>query len=175
VRTGHKGFVHVYTGNGKGKTTAAVGLVARAAGTGMRVFFSQFVKGTPSGELTVLRKLGRLVTVRQYGRARFIGPKPMRADIAAARKGLAGARSALLSGMYGMVVLDEINIATSCKLVSVEEVLGLIALRPAQVELVLTGRQADPRVIAAADLVTEMREIKHYYRRGVKARKGIEH
>ena len=175
MSTAQKGFVQVYTGNGKGKTTAAAGLAARAAGRGMRVFFAQFAKGRPSGELTALRRLGDLVTVRQYGRARFIGPKPLRADIAAAREGLAEARAALLSGVYRMVILDEINIATSCKLLDVKAVLGLISQRPAQVELVLTGRKADPRVIAAADLVTEMREIKHYYRRGVMARKGIEH
>jgi cob(I)alamin adenosyltransferase len=168
------GYVHVYTGDGKGKTTAAIGLAVRAAGAGMHVFFAQFAKGTPTSELSLLRRLSRLVTVRQYGRPRFIGKSPAEADLRAARKGLAEASAALTSGNYHLVVLDEINIATSAKLLTVDDVLQLIAVKPKNVELVLTGRHADPQVIALADLVTEMREIKHYYRRGVVARKGIE-
>ncbi len=171
----HRGFVHVYTGDGKGKTTAALGLALRAAGAGMRVWFAQFAKGTKTSEQAAVRHLGNLVTMKRYGRPRFIRGTPAAADVAMAARGFAASRAALVSGEYGLVVLDEINIATFCKLITVDAVLDLVAARPRTVELVLTGRHADPRIIAAADLVTEMREVKHYYRHGVKARRGIEH
>ncbi len=169
-----RGYVQVYTGDGKGKTTAALGLALRAAGAGLRVFIGQFVKGMDYSELHALERLDDLIEVRQYGRSCFIEREPEPEDIEAARAGLAEAREEMLSGAWDVVILDEANIATHFKLFPVEELLAVIAEKPEDVELVITGRRADPRVIAAADLVTEMREVKHYYERGVKARRGIE-
>ncbi len=169
-----RGYVQVYTGDGKGKTTAALGLALRAAGAGLRVFIGQFVKGMHYSELRSLERYDDLIEVRQYGRACFIDREPAPEDIAAAREGLADARRELLAGRWDVVILDEANIATHFGLFPVEELLALIDERPEAVELVITGRRADPRVIDAADLVTEMREVKHYYERGVPARRGVE-
>jgi len=168
------GRVQVYTGDGKGKTTAALGLALRCAGAGGRVFIAQFVKGMHYSELDVLQRLADLITVRQYGRRCFITDAPTAEDIAAARAGLADARAEMLSGRYRLVILDEANIATHFGLFGVDDLLEFIAARPPHVELVITGRRADDRVIAAADLVTEMRCVKHYYDAGVPARRGIE-
>ncbi|MGD9495748.1 MAG: cob(I)yrinic acid a,c-diamide adenosyltransferase [Armatimonadota bacterium] len=168
-----RGYVQVYTGDGKGKTTAALGLALRAAGAGLRVFIGQFVKGMEYCELRALARFPE-IEVRRYGRTCFIDREPQPEDIAAARAGLVEARAEMLSGRWDLVILDEANIATHFGLFAVEELLAVIADKPADVELVVTGRRADPRVIEAADLVTEMREVKHYYERGVKARKGIE-
>ncbi|NLG67194.1 MAG: cob(I)yrinic acid a,c-diamide adenosyltransferase [Actinobacteria bacterium] len=169
-----EGYVQVYTGDGKGKTTAALGLAVRAAGAGLRVLFVQFVKGMEYSEMKALQRFADLITVRQYGRGCFIYGEPAAEDCAAAKAGLDDVRAALVSGEFDVVVLDEANIATSLGLFTVRELLEVIAARPTGVELVITGRDADPRVVAAADLVTEMREIKHYYQRGVQARVGIE-
>ncbi len=169
-----KGYVHVYTGNGKGKTTAALGLALRAAGAGMRVYIAQFVKGMHYSELDSLKRYADSITLKQYGRDCFIEKEPQEEDVRAARRGLEEVRGVLASGDYQMVILDEANIATRYNLVSPEELLDLIRSKPASTELVITGRNADPRVIAVADLVTEMREIKHYYDDGVQARAGIE-
>jgi cob(I)alamin adenosyltransferase len=169
-----KGYVQVYTGNGKGKTTAAFGLVLRAVGAGLRVFIAQFVKNMKYSEIKALERLGDAVTLRQYGRGDFLKRKPDEADIRAAREGLTEVREVMLGGGYDVMILDEVNIATYYGLFSVEDVLAFIEARPEHVELVLTGRKADPRIIEAADLATEMKEIKHYYHRGVKARVGIE-
>jgi len=166
--------VQVYTGEGKGKTTAAFGLALRAAGAGLKVFIAQFVKGAHYSELDALARFADLITIRQYGQACFIHGPPQAKDVEAAREGLLESRRALLSGEYAVVILDEANVATHFGLFSVESLLELIAARPAGVELVITGRRADPRVIERADLVTEMREVKHYYTRGVGGRKGIE-
>jgi len=168
------GCVHVYTGNGKGKTTAALGLALRAAGAGLAVFVGQFLKGMTCSENKALERFSDLVTLRQYGRGRFIGRRPDPDDILAARKGLDETKAALASGKYKVVILDEANVATHFEMFPVEDLLDLIEARPEHVELVITGRNADPRVIAAADLVTEMREVKHYYNTGVRARTGIE-
>ncbi len=169
-----KGYVHVYTGDGKGKTTAALGLALRAAGAGLRVMIAQFVKGMHYSELDALKRFEDLISVRQYGRDCFIKQDPTPADIEAARRGLEEVKAEIASGRFDVVILDEANIATYFKLFSVEELLGLIRSKPEAVEVVITGRRADPRVIEAADLVTEMKEIKHYYQQGVQARKGIE-
>jgi cob(I)alamin adenosyltransferase len=169
-----RGYVQVYTGDGKGKTTAALGLAVRAAGAGMRVFIAQFAKGMRSSELAALARLAPLVEARQYGTGRFITGAPSPGDIAAAREGLAAARVAIESGAWDMIILDEANIATWFGLFSVEELLALIDLAGGRMEIVITGRRADPRVIERADLVTEMREIRHYHARGVPARTGIE-
>lgn len=168
-----RGYVQVYTGDGKGKTTAALGLAVRAAGAGLHTFIAQFVKGMEYSELRAL-KWHHEIEVRRYGRECFIEREPDSEDIEAARAGLAEAREALLSGEWDIVILDEANIATHFELFAVEELLALIAEKPDDVELVITGRRADPRVIEAADLVTEMREVKHYYESGVPCRKGIE-
>ncbi len=169
-----RGFVQVYTGDGKGKTTAAFGLALRAVGAGLRVYVAQFVKGMHYSELDAVARLGDRLTVRQFGRSCFIDRSPAPEDIAAARQGLVAARRALESGDYDVVVLDEANIATHFGLFSVDELLDLVRERPPSVELIITGRRADPRILAAADLVTEMREVKHYFRQGVPARRGIE-
>jgi len=169
-----KGYIHVYTGDGKGKTTAALGLALRAVGAGMKVYIAQFVKGMEYSEIKALKKYSENIVVRQFGRDCFIYKEPEDADIKAAREGLAQSEKAILSGEYQLVILDEANIATFYNLFSVDELLELIDKKPDDVELVITGRRADQRIIDRADLVTEMREIKHYYQKGVPARKGIE-
>ena len=169
-----KGYVHVYTGDGKGKTTAAIGLAIRAAGAGMRVYIAQFVKGMHYSELDSLDRYADLITLKQYGRDCFIEKEPEQEDIQAARQGLEEVKGVLASGDYQMVILDEANIATWYKLFSPDELVELVRSKPESVELIITGRNADPKVIALADLVTEMKEIKHYYSQGVQARAGIE-
>ncbi|HUT04290.1 MAG TPA: cob(I)yrinic acid a,c-diamide adenosyltransferase [bacterium] len=169
-----RGYVQVYTGNGKGKTTAALGLALRAAGAGLKVFIAQFVKGMHSSELDALKRLSDLITVKQFGRGVLIYDEPNEADVQAAQKGLSEIKSCIASGEYQLVILDEANIATYLRMFSVEDLLSVIDGKPDDVELVITGRKADPRVIERADLVTEMVEVKHYYQKGVEARKGIE-
>jgi len=168
------GYVHVYTGNGKGKTTAALGLAMRAAGAGYKVFIAQFVKGMDYSELHSFVALKDRITIRQFGRQCFIRNAPEFDEVRLAQRGLKEAAEALASCDYRVVILDEANIGTSCHLFSVEELLALIESKPAHVELVITGRDADERIIERADLVTEMREVKHYYRQGISARVGIE-
>jgi len=167
-------YLQVYTGDGKGKTTAALGLALRAAGAGLRVFIAQFAKGMPYSELVSLERLADRVTVRQYGRRCFIRGSPTPEDVAAARDGLAEAREVVASGRWDVVILDEANIATHFGLFSVDDLLDVVDLAGGRVEIVVTGRRADPRLLARADLVTEMREVKHYYAEGVPARRGIE-
>jgi cob(I)alamin adenosyltransferase len=169
-----KGYVQVYTGNGKGKTTAAFGLALRAAGAGLKIFIAQFVKNAKYSEIKAFERLGDAITLRQYGRGDFLNRKPDEADRRAAREGLKEVRELMLSGPYDVIILDEVNIAVYYDLFSVEDLLAFMEARPDHVELVLTGRNADPRIIEAADLVTEMVEAKHYYRQGVEARVGIE-
>ncbi len=168
------GYVHVYTGDGKGKTTAALGLALRAAGAGWQVFIGQFAKGTATSELRALARFNDLITVCQFGRPSWVGPQPTSEQIAAAREGLARCREALTSGRYRLVILDEANLGPTLRLFSLEELLELIEARPEGVELVLTGRYAPLAILQRADVVTEMRELKHYYREGVSARAGIE-
>lgn len=169
-----KGYVQVYTGDGKGKTTAALGLALRAAGHGMRTYIGQFMKGQRYGELDALRG-HPYITIEQYGDVRCIRREEVTPEhIAQAHRGLQRAREAMLSGEYDIVVLDEVNVSIWFGLLTVEEVLAFIEEKPPEVELVLTGRRAPPELIDRADLVTEMREVKHYYRHGVMARDGIE-
>ncbi|MBW2049802.1 MAG: cob(I)yrinic acid a,c-diamide adenosyltransferase [Deltaproteobacteria bacterium] len=169
-----KGYVQVYTGNGKGKTTAALGLALRALGAGLRVYMAQFIKGSGYCELKALERLSGSVTFKQYGLGFFINREPDENDVIAAREGLKQVRRIMCSGKYDLVILDEANMAVDYGLFSVEDLLDFIKARPENVELVITGRKAHPRIVEAADLVTEMREIKHYYRKGVEARTGIE-
>jgi len=169
-----KGYVQVYTGDGKGKTTAALGLALRAAGAGLRVLMAQFVKGMKYSEHVSLAKLSDAITVRQYGRRCFIRTDPEEADMKAAQEGLKEVKGLMSSGKYQVIILDEANIATSFGLFPVEDLLDLIRAKPEEVELVITGRMAASQVIAEADLVTEMKEIKHYFQKGIEARDGIE-
>lgn len=169
-----RGYVQVYTGDGKGKTTAAIGLAVRAVGAGLKVFLGQFVKGMDYSELKSLERFSPQMKVKQYGRAEFVHNKPKEADFAAARSGYEEIKGIIKSGQYDLVILDEANIAVYFKLLSVEDLLALIDEKPESVELVFTGRKADPKLIERADLVTEMKEIKHYYSEGLLARKGIE-
>jgi cob(I)alamin adenosyltransferase len=171
-----RGQIQVYTGNGKGKTTAALGLALRAAGRELKVCMIQFMKGGgPYGEHLAAPRLAPYLTIIQTGREGWVNREnPDPEDIRLAREALKTAGRVLDSGEYDLVILDEINGAVSFGLIVVDEVLELLARKPSAVELVLTGRNADERVIAAADLVTEMREVKHYYKAGVPARVGIE-
>jgi cob(I)alamin adenosyltransferase len=169
-----RAYVQVYTGEGKGKTTAALGLALRAAGAGLRVFIAQFAKGTDASELASLARFSDLVAVRQYGRPGFIRGTPSEEHVAAAREGLRESREAVASGRYDVVILDEANIATHFGLFTAAELLEIADLAAGRVEIVITGRRADPAVIERADLVTEMREVKHYLAKGVPARRGIE-
>ncbi len=170
----HKGYVQVYTGDGKGKTTAALGLVLRALGRDLRPAVLQFMKSDPTwGEIVTLRRLD--VPVVQCGLDHWVlKDKATDEDRAAAAGGLARAQRLVESGDYDVVVLDELCTALSFELVALDDVLALLAARPPGVELVLTGRGAPEELIAAADLATEMRPLKHYYDAGVHARPGIE-
>ena len=169
-----QGFVQVYTGDGKGKTTAALGLAIRAAGAGLKVYIGQFIKNAEYSELTVLQRLAENITIEQFGQGCCLLTAPSQADIDAARRALAEISRVLASGAYDLVIADEANVAVALQLISEKELLGLIECRPPQVELVLTGRGAPPSVLERADLVTEMRLVKHYYDRGILARRGIE-
>ncbi len=169
-----KGCVQIYTGNGKGKTTAALGLALRAAGAGLRVFIGQFAKGSLCSEHAAIAKFAPGITFRQYGKECFIRRNPDDDDLRLAQKGFSEIRKIVASRKYDLVVLDEITIANKYGLVTVDDVLDLMKSKPATVELVLTGRNADKRLIKAADLVTEMKEVKHYYKTGLPARVGIE-
>lgn len=169
-----KGYVQVYTGNGKGKTTAALGLLMRASGAGLRIYFGQFIKGSVSNEIRTLKEKFPEVTVKQYGLGRFISEKPTREDIEAALQGLDLLEKAMLSGSFDLIIADEASCAVKAGLFEVNKLLDLINRKPAGVELVFTGRDAHPELIKHADLVTEMNEVKHYFNDGVSARLGIE-
>ncbi len=168
-----RGYVQVYTGNGKGKTTASLGLLLRAVSAGKKVFIGQFTKGMKYSELNMLEKI-ELVTNRQYGKPGFIRNTPGKDDIRLAQEGLAEIKSILETGEYDLVILDEANIALYYKLFSFEELWDAVSHRKPHVEVVITGRYAPDELIKKADLVTEMKEIKHYYTQGVPARTGIE-
>lgn len=170
-----KGYIQVYTGDSKGKTTAALGLALRAAGAGLKVFIAQFIKKRRCSEHKALDRFKDLITVKQYGTGFLKGGKPTKSAIDAAQKGFEEVKSIISSKTYDMVVLDEINVAVHYKLLNVEDIVDLLNSRPPGMEIVLTGRYADEKIIEMADLVTEMKGIKHYYKKGVKARKGIEH
>jgi cob(I)alamin adenosyltransferase len=169
-----KGFIQVYTGNGKGKTTAAFGLTLRAIGAGKKVFFAQFVKGKIYSEIEAAQRFLPSVTVKQYGLGCFIIKTPSQQVIEAARKGFEEVSQIIASGKYDIVVLDEANIAIYYNLFTVEELINVIRSKPEETEIVITGRYAPHELIEIADLVTEMLEVKHYYTNGVEARVGIE-
>jgi cob(I)alamin adenosyltransferase len=170
-----KGLVQVYTGDGKGKTSAAFGLALRAIGRGLKVYIIQFIKGGfDYGELYVIDKLPNL-TLKAFGRGKFVTRQPpSEEDVKLAEEALHLAEKTIKSGKYDLVILDEINVALNLKLISLEKVLELIKNKPKHVELVLTGRYAPQEIIEVADLVTEMREVKHPFKKGCQAREGIE-
>lgn len=167
-------YIHLYTGNGKGKTTAAIGLAIRAVGAGKRVFIAQFVKGMHYSELETLKRIPE-VEIRQYGLDCFIKNKPTQKDIDAARIGLSEVTRVILENSFDVFILDEICIALYYNLFEEEEILNLLITKPKEMEIVLTGRYASKALIEISDLVTEMTETKHYYNNGVQARKGIEY
>ncbi len=168
-----KGYIHLYTGNGKGKTTAAFGLALRAAGAGKRVFIAQFVKGMHYAEIDAIKRLPE-IELKQYGLDCFIVNEPTQHDIEAARKGLNEISLIIAENKTDLLILDEICIALHYHLFDIEEVVALLKNKPQEMEIVMTGRYAPPQLYEMADLVTEMTEIKHYYNQGVEARKGIE-
>ena len=170
------GLVQLFTGDGKGKTSAALGIVLRALGYGLRVYIVYFMKGDyPYGERNVLSKLPN-VTFASFGSLEFVDPVNVKPEeIEQAKQALAVAREAMLSGNYDLVVLDEVNIAVSWKLVELYQVVRLIKDKPPNVELILTGRQVDTQLVDLADLVTECVKLKHPYDRGIMARKGIDY
>ena len=169
-----EGYIQVYTGNGKGKTTASLGLALRAAGAGLKVFVGQFIKAGDYSEIKALARFSDLVTVKQYGKGRFIKGKPAPEDVTAAARGLKELQEIVSGGQWDVVILEEGNVAVTVGLLTEEDLLDLMDRKPSHVELVITGRGALPAVIDKADLVTEMKEIKHYFQKGVVARVGIE-
>jgi len=175
-KTQFKGYVQVYTGNGKGKTTAALGLAIRAAGYGHKVYIGQFLKGQSYGELLSVKKFSSLITIEQFGRKGFVHvtKDPDEEDIKRAKKGLKKCLDAMLSQKYRIIVLDEINVAVDFNILTEKEVHEFLDQKPEGVEIILTGRYAPTSFTKRADLVTEMKEKKHYYTKGVTAREGIE-
>ena len=171
-----KGYVIIITGDGKGKTTSAIGTAFRAAGWGLKTYIAQFMKGCETGEIKAAAKFPENIKIELFGSPSFVKPgKPDERDVELAKLGLRKAKDAMLSGDYDIVILDEVNVALKMGLLSLEEVMDLIRGKPERVDLVLTGRYAPPELIDMADLVSEVREVKHYFRKGVRARKGIEY
>jgi cob(I)alamin adenosyltransferase len=165
-------MIQVYTGEGKGKTTAALGLALRATGARLRVYIAQFIKSRSYSELKALRRM-KNIKVEQFGRGCFI-KTPGQTDKDLARRGLEKIKTVIQENSYDIIILDEINVALHLGLVASGEVLELVKLCPADAEIILTGRDAPDEIIACADLVSEIKEVKHYFKKGVKARRGIE-
>lgn len=175
----NKGLVIVFTGDGKGKTTSALGVALRACGHNMKVVMLQFIKGSwHYGELESVKKLSPNFELIPLGKG-FVGiiddRLPREEHIKAAKEALAIAREKITSGDYRIVILDEINVAVRLNLIDIEDLLDLVRAKPEKLHLIITGRGADPKLIEAADLVTEMREIKHPYQKGIEAQKGIDY
>ena len=171
-----KGFLQVYTGNGKGKSTAAIGQAVRAAGYGLKTYFVMFMKEFPYNEVKSLEKLKDFLTIVQVGKDDFVYKKvpPSEEEKSKIKNALAEAKGKMLSGEYDLIILDEIFVSIYFGLVSKEEVIFFVTEKPQSVELILTGRYCPQEIVDKADLVTEMKEVKHYYEKGVLARKGIE-
>ncbi|MCX5669445.1 MAG: cob(I)yrinic acid a,c-diamide adenosyltransferase [Candidatus Omnitrophica bacterium] len=166
-------LIQVYTGNGKGKTTAAFGLALRAAGAGLKVYIGQFAKGRSYHEIKALNRIDN-IKIEQFGRRCFIKKSPQEIDLQMAFAGLKRSKEIIAARKYRMVILDEINIAVKLGLIPLNDLLKLIKDTPKNIELVLTGRYAHPKIIKLADLVSQVKEVKHYYAKGIKARRGIE-
>ncbi len=169
-----RGYVQVYTGDGKGKTTAAMGLALRAAGAGLHVYIAQFMKKGDYSEILALQRFEDLITLEQFGAGGFVKGKPSAEDVRVAEEGLVRVAEIMRAGNHQLVILDEINVATSLGLIPVDKILALCNSKPDGVEVVLTGRDAAPQIIARADLVSEINAVKHYFQNGVPARIGIE-
>jgi len=171
-----QGFVQIYTGNGKGKSTAALGQAVRAAGFGLKTYIAQFMKEYPYNELNSLKQLSEWITIEQFGGDEFVYKKelPGEEELAKAKKGLQTAREKMLSGEYDIIILDEAIVATYFKLIETKDIVEFIKIKPENVELILTGRYCPEELIELADLVTEMKEVKHYYQKGITSRRGIE-
>ena len=172
----HKGLISVLTGNGKGKTSAAFGMAMRAAGQGMRVLILQFMKKRRDiGEIKAMEKMDLTITIKQFGRRVFFKTRTCEAmDIHMAQQGLEAFLEAVKSGSYDLIILDEINMAVDFDLLKLEEVMEAIEKKPDQLHLILTGRNAKEAILEIADCVTEMKEIKHHYNKGIRAQRGIE-
>jgi len=175
-KAGDRGYIHVYTGNGKGKTTAALGLAFRAMGRGKRSYIGQFMKGQEYGEVRAASMVSSYITIEQFGEKELshISGAPTEDSIKLAQRGLNAAQNAMLSGDFDIIILDEINVAHYYNLITTQDILGFMSKTPSTVELILTGRYAADEVIQAADLVSDMVEIKHYFNKGILARDGIE-
>ena len=169
-----QGKIIVLTGDGKGKTTSALGMALKAAGRGQKVYIAQFIKAGDSSENEALKKLSDLITMEQFGLGGFFGRNPTPEDIQAARNGLEKVKTVMSSGDYMVIILDEANVAIRYKLFSEEELLNVIAIKSENLEVVITGRDAAQKIIEKADQVIEFKAIKHYYKKGVKARVGID-
>ncbi|MDO8124561.1 MAG: cob(I)yrinic acid a,c-diamide adenosyltransferase [Candidatus Hermodarchaeota archaeon] len=171
----HQGLVQVYTGSGKGKTTAALGLGLRAAGHGFEVYMIQFMKGQINyGELEAVKRIPNF-TIRQFGRPDFVDrTKPDPKDIELAKAALEHAQEIIKKTNVDFLILDEVNVAIDFGLVSEQEVITLIKSRPSHMEIILTGRCAHPKIVEIADLVSEVKEVKHPYQKGIGARRGVE-
>lgn len=165
-------MIQVYTGNGKGKTTAAIGLAVRASGAGLRVYIGQFIKGACYSEMKALSKF-KNIKVEQFGRGCFIRKSPTVEDIKLARDGLERIKQVI--PRFDLIILDEVNVALHFKLIRLDDVLKIIKGVPRKTEIILTGRCAPQGLLKKADLISEVKEVKHYYKNGVKARKGIEY
>lgn len=170
-----KGYIQVYTGNGKGKTTASLGLTLRAAGAGFKVLIVQFMKQGHYSELKALERFDDLVTIKQFGAGGWVKGKPSDEEMVRAREGFALLQDAMETGAYDVVVAEEANTAMKYGLIGLEEMLELMANKPEATELVITGRYAHEEVMEKADLVSEIQPVKHYFKeQGVTARVGIE-
>jgi cob(I)alamin adenosyltransferase len=171
-----KGFVQIYTGNGKGKSTAAIGQAVRAAGFGLKTYIAQFMKEYPYNELISLKNLSEWITIEQFGGDEFVYKKelPGQVELDKAKKGLQTAKEKMLSGEFELIILDEAIVAIYFKLIESKDLIEIINAKPENVEMILTGRYCPDELIEMADLVTEMKEVKHYYQNGVTSRRGIE-
>lgn len=171
-----KGFIQIYTGNGKGKTTAAIGQAIRAAGSGFRTHIVQFMKEFSYSEVKSLEHLKKWISIKQFCKDDFVYKKqlPDETEIEKAKRGLNSAKDKMLSGEYDIIILDEISVSIYFKLITLEAVISFVKDKPENVEIILTGRYCPPELIELADLVTEMKEVKHYYNKGIIARRGIE-
>ena len=171
-----KGFVQIYTGIGKGKSTAAIGQAVRAAGYDLKTYIAQFMKEYPYNELISLKHLSEWITIEQFGGDEFVYKKklPGKVELDKAKKGLQTAKEKMLSGDYDLIILDEAIVAIYFKLIKTKDLIEIINAKPENLELILTGRYCPDELIDLADLVTEMKELKHYYQKGVTSRKGIE-
>jgi cob(I)alamin adenosyltransferase len=172
----NQGFIQIYTGNGKGKSTAAIGQAVRAAGSGLKTYIAQFMKEYPYSELISLKNLSQWITIEQFGGDDFVYKKelPGKEELDKTEQGLQNAKEKMLSNDYDIIILDEAIVAIYFKLIETNDLIEFIKAKPKNVELILTGRYCPEELIDLADLVTEMEEVKHYYQKGVTSRRGIE-